>query len=289
MADSKAKITKFTSTTGSLTSNYVGKELGEIWGFETVGYFSADHVANGVETAQGTKTIYEYQGKLQKGSFKYGEGDIMYADLDGDGVVSSKAGTIDDHGDLKRIGNSTPRYEYSLRAGLEWKGLDFEFLLQGVGKRDMWTRSSLFLPFADGTQMSLFSYQMDYYTPDNTDAKYPRPYWGQYSGTINGLSNYTGCNNYYPQTKYLVDLSYLRVKNITVGYTLPQNWTKKAYIQKARIYFSVQNPLTFDNMDGIMDPETVGGWNTTGEIDTAYAGRTQPNFRTWSCGLQLTF
>ncbi len=289
LADSKAKITKFTSTTGSLTSNYVGKELGEIWGFETVGYFSADHVANGVETAQGNKSIYDYQGKLQKGSFKYGEGDIMYRDLDGDGVVSSKAGTIDDHGDLKRIGNTTPRYEYSLRAGLEWKGLDFEFLLQGVGKRDMWTRSSLFLPFADGTQMSLFNYQMDYYTPDNTDAKYPRPYWGQYSGTINGLSNYTGCNNYYPQTKYLVDLAYLRVKNITVGYTLPQNWTKKAYIQKARIYFSVQNPLTFDNMDGIMDPETVGGWNTTGAIDTAYAGRTQPNFRTWSCGLQLTF
>ncbi len=291
LSDSKSKITKWNTSTNLLTGNYEGKELGEIWGFETAdGYITADEAANGIMTSKGLVSVYDYQGKyLAKGNFVYGEGDIKYKDLDGDGTITTGKGTKDDHGDLKRIGNSLPRYEYSLRLGASYKGFDFEVLFQGIGKRDMWSTSSLLLPHVAGAQMNLFSDQLDYYTSDNTDAKFPRPYIGQTGSTVNGFSTYTGNNNYYPQTKYLANLAYLRVKNLTLGYSLPENLIKKIYLQKARIYFSVENLLTFDKIHGVMDPEMTGGWNTVDGIDTQYAGRATPFNRSWSCGVQVTF
>lgn len=292
ISDSRSQITRWNTSTGLLTGNYEGKELGEIWGFKTAdgnGYFTADEVRHGVVTAKGIKSIFDYQGTLQKGSFVYGEGDVKYQDLNGDGKVDTGKGTIDDHGDLVRIGNYMPRYEYSLRVGLGWKGIDFEVLFQGVGKRNMWTTSSLFIPHADGAQMNIFSDQLDYYTSDNQGAKFPRPYIGHTGSTVNGLSSNTGNNNFYPQSKYLANLAYLRLKNLTVGYTLPAKWTNKIYLNKARVYFSAENLLTFDKIDSVMDPEMTGGWNTVDGIDTQYAGRATPFCRILSFGVQITF
>ena len=283
LADSKAKITKWGTNTGAITGYYEGKEWGEIWGLKTAdAYFTADEVANGVVIYDGSRVgINEvYQKALYKSSFRYGEGDVKFEDLNQDGKVDSGKGTIDDHGDLIRIGNTTPRYEYSLRAGLQWKGLDFEFLFQGVGKREMWSQSSRVLPLTQGRSTNIFTDQLDYYTPENPDAKFPRPYIG-HTGSINGLSN--GANNYYSQTKYLCDMSYLRLKNVTLGYTLPKDWTMKATIEKARVYFSVQNLLTFDKLNGAIDPE----YNVSGTADTG--GRGNPFCRTWSCGVQISF
>ncbi|MDD2962022.1 MAG: TonB-dependent receptor [Muribaculaceae bacterium] len=293
ISDSKSKITSWNTSTNMLTGNYEGKELGEIWGFETAdGYFTADEVANGVMTSKGLVSIADYQGNyLKKGSFIYGEGDVKYKDLNGDGTVNTGDGTLENHGDLKRIGNFLPRYEYSFRVGAAYKGFDAEILFQGVGKRDFWTISSLFLPHTAGAQMNIFSNQLDYYTSENTDAKFPRPYINGSGSTVNGFSTYTGNNNFYPQSKYLANLSYLRIKNLTVGYTLPTDLTRKAFIEKARFYFSVENLVTFDNIDGVMDPELTGGWSTTSSEngDTSYAGRATPYTRSWSCGVQITF
>ncbi|MBQ2414197.1 MAG: TonB-dependent receptor [Rikenellaceae bacterium] len=283
LADSKAKITKWGTNTGAITGYYEGKEWGEIWGLKTAdAYFTADEAANGVVIYDGSRVgINEvYQKALYKGSFRYGEGDVKFEDVNQDGKIDSGKGTIDDHGDLIRIGNTTPRYEYSLRAGLQWKGLDFEFLFQGVGKREMWSQSSRVLPLTQGRSTNIFTDQLDYYTPENPDAKFPRP-WIGHTGSINGLSN--GANNYYSQTKYLCDMSYLRLKNVTLGYTLPKDWTMKATIEKARVYFSVQNLLTFDKLNGAIDPE----YNVSGTADTG--GRGNPFCRTWSCGVQISF
>ena len=292
LADSKSVITKWNASAGLLTGHYEGEQLGEIWGFETAdgtGYFTNVEVASGVETANGLVSIADYQGKLAKGSFVYGEGDIKYKDLDGNGVVDTGKGTIDDHGDLVRIGNDLPRYEYSLRTGAQIYDFDFEVLFQGVGKRDVWTTTSLILPHVAGAQMNIFSYQLDYYTPENQDAAFPRPYIGHTGSTVNGLSSYTGNNNFYPQTKYLSNFAYLRLKNLTVGYTLPQRLTNKVFIQKARVYASAENLLTFDHVHHRIDPESTGGWNTVGGIDTQYAGRSTPFCRVWSFGVQVTF
>ena len=290
VADAKSKITRWNESTGLLTGNYVGKELGEVWGFKTAdGYFTAAEASNGVQTDAGLVSIDDYQGNLEKGAFVYGEGDIKYQDLDGDGNVNSGDGTIDDHGDLVRIANYLPRYEYSLRAGLGWKGIDFEVLFQGVGKRSMWSTTSLLMPHVEGAQMNIFEDQLDYYTPENPDAKFPRPFIGHKNGSINGLSYSSGNNNYYPQTKYLANLAYLRLKNLTLGYSLPQNWIESVKLTKARIYFSVDNLLTFDKLGGVMDPEMTGGWNTTSGIDVSMAGRATPFCRMWSFGVQVSF
>ena len=142
--------------------------------------------------------------------------------------------------------------------------------------------------------MNIFRNQLDYWTEDNQNAKFPRPYINGNTTSVNGLPN-TGNNNYYQQTKYLANLAFLRVKNLTIGYTLPQALTQKVNLEKVRVYFSAQNLLTFDHIGGVMDPELTGGWSTVGGsnsrngIDLAYMGRAVPYNRQWSCGVQITF
>lgn len=287
LSDAKSEITKWNNTTGALNSWYKGKKLGEIWGFETDRYFNSSDV-----NPDGTlKTGTPDQSYLQNGSFRFGAGDIKYKDLSNDGKIDTGKGTIDDHGDLKRIGNQLPRYEYSLRVGAMLKGFDVEVLLQGVGKRDMWSTSSLFVPHAAGAQMNIFENQLDYWTESNQNARFPRPYINGAFGSLSGLPGNSGCNNFAPQTKYLNNLAYLRVKNFTVGYTLPQNLTRKIFVEKLRFYFSAQNLFTFDHIDGVMDPECTGGSSKTytNGMDMTMAGRAMPFNRQWSCGLQITF
>lgn len=287
LSDAKSEITKWNNTTGALNSWYKGKKLGEIWGFETDRYFNSSDV-----NPDGTlKTGTPDQSYLQNGSFRFGAGDIKYKDLNNDGKIDTGKGTIDDHGDLKRIGNQLPRYEYSLRVGAMLKGFDVEVLLQGVGKRDMWSTSSLFIPHAAGAQMNIFENQLDYWTESNQNARFPRPYINGAFGSLSGLPGNSGCNNFAPQTKYLNNLAYLRVKNFTVGYTLPQNLTRKIFVEKLRFYFSAQNLFTFDHIDGVMDPECTGGSSRTytNGMDMTMAGRAMPFNRQWSCGLQITF
>lgn len=287
LSDAKSEITKWNNTTGALNSWYKGKKLGEIWGFETDRYFNSSDV-----NPDGTlKTGTPDQSYLQNGSFRFGVGDIKYKDLNKDGKIDTGKGTIDDHGDLKRIGNQLPRYEYSLRVGAMLKGFDVEVLLQGVGKRDMWSTSSLFIPHAAGAQMNIFENQLDYWTESNQNARFPRPYINGAFGSLSGLPGNSGCNNFAPQTKYLNNLAYLRVKNFTVGYTLPQNLTRKIFVEKLRFYFSAQNLFTFDHIDGVMDPECTGGSSKsyTNGMDMTMAGRAMPFNRQWSCGLQITF
>lgn len=287
LSDAKSEITKWNNTTGALNSWYKGKKLGEIWGFETDRYFNSSDV-----NPDGTlKTGTPDQSYLQNGSFRFGAGDIKYKDLNKDGKIDTGNGTIDDHGDLKRIGNQLPRYEYSLRVGAMLKGFDVEVLLQGVGKRDMWSTSSLFIPHAAGAQMNIFENQLDYWTESNQNARFPRPYINGAFGSLSGLPGNSGCNNFAPQTKYLNNLAYLRVKNFTVGYTLPQNLTRKIFVEKLRFYFSAQNLFTFDHIDGVMDPECTGGssMSYTNGMDMTMAGRAMPFNRQWSCGLQITF
>ena len=222
---------------------------------------------------------------------------MKFKDLDGNGVIDGGKGTADNHGDLKVIGNFLPRYEYSFHLGGSWKGIDLDLFFQGVGKRDAWTISSMNFPLMRKADLALYAHQTSYnkvrfsadyktikgYDIDQSN-KYPRLYPGNEGiGTISGIEN--GTNNYYPQSRYLTDMSYLRLKNVTVGYTLPTELTRKAYIQKARIYFSASNLfLLYKGNDLPVDPEInagaglkFGGW-----------GRTAPITRTFSFGMQVT-
>ena len=189
------------------------------------------------------------------------------------------------------LGNTTPRYQYSFRLGGEWKGFDLSVYFQGVGKRDYWSTSAFVVPFSRGAD-AIYANQTSYvtqaqYESKNIDqsARYPRMYPGNSGqGTISSSVISGGNNNFYPQTKYLLNLSYLRMKDVTLGYSLPQDVLKKANIDKVRFYMTIYNALDIINhtKDAGIDPEMMSGSNES-------FGRAEPYARTISCGLQLTF
>lgn len=295
-ADAVTKITKYGST-NSINSWYVGKTYGEIWGYETDRLYQVDdfvYDGNGdliKVTSEDGYTIHQLsdpnaptQGKLQSGNFVFGPGDVKFKDLNGDGVINDGSRLVDDHGDLKVIGNSTPRYEYSFRAGANFKGIDLNIFLQGIGKREVWGNGFLAIPgfqASDGAMPQAIA--GDFWREDRTDAFYPAPY--NMGGASSGL-------NMQVQSRYLLNMAYLRIKNITLGYTLPQAMTDKVRLNKVRIYASLENFFTFDKLGDLpIDPEEVAGysmWNTS-NYNLGRTGVGVPTFKSASMGLQLGF
>jgi len=307
LADAKTKITKYGSTQ-SIDSWYVGKTYGEIWGYETdrlfqVSDFEYDSagklirvtVPNEAGTANYTVNKMTdpnapVQGRLQAGNFLFGPGDVKFKDLNGDGYINPGnrllvgADGKPDHGDLKVIGNSTPRYEYSFRAGIDYKGFDASVFIQGVGKRDVWGDGFLAIPgynSSDGAIPQAFA--GDFWREDRTDAFYPAPY--NQAGSSTTL-------NMQVQSRYLLDMSYLRIKNITVGYSLPSNLLNRIHLSKLRVYASLENFFTFDKLGTLpIDPEEISGysmWNET-NYNLGRTGVGVPTFKSASVGLQLNF
>ena len=124
---------------------------------------------------------------------------------------------------------------------MDYKGIDLGIFLQGVGKRDYWGSGSIVIPGFNYLE-AWYTHQLDYWTPENTDAFYPRL-------TNNGQSN--NARNFLRQTRYLLDMSYCRVKNVTLGYTFPENWMRKIHLQKLRVYLSLENLFEFDHMGDV--------------------------------------
>lgn len=315
IGDSKTKVHKWNNDSklighpGSVSYAYEGETWGDIWGFETDRYFTEDDfdgaiIKNNQVTGWNYKSGVASQVGLQTDNFVYGPGDVKYKDLNGDGVIDGGKGTLEDHGDLKVIGNTMPRYEYSFHIGGAYKGFDIDLFFQGVGKRDMWTQSSFVFPEMRAPDLAIYDNQTSYniydYTVTNNTLTvtkntisqsndFPTLYPGnEYSGNVVGLTGEGGCHNYYPQTKYLVNMSYLRLKNITLGYTLPKFLIKKAYLEKVRIYGSVNNLCLLHKGSGDLpiDPEVNAG---QGLLSYGTWGRTYPITRSWSFGIQVTF
>ena len=136
LSDYQASITKFSNPTKLLGTHYVGEKLNEIWGYVSNGLFQSDEDAKAAD-----------QSYLSGGS--WGAGDVKYEDLNNDGKIDIGKNTLDDSGDRKIIGNSTPRYSYGITAGFDYKGFDFEMFWQGIGKRDYWLGGSQFWGFTD--------------------------------------------------------------------------------------------------------------------------------------------
>lgn len=313
LSDARTKIQKWNNPAGTLytynpaNSNYTeGQYYGDIWGFETDRYFEKSDFTG--KNADGS-WIYAQgvadQTGLQSGSFVYGPGDVKFKDLNGDGKIDGGKGTVNDHGDLKVIGNALPRFEYSLRLGAAWKGFDLDIFFQGVGQRKMWSTGSLFLPQTQ-SNLGVYTHQLNHnsYIVDaagnitdweiNQDNDYPNMFsGGSGTGKISNIGR--GCYNFYPQSKYLINMAYLRVKNLTLGYTIPQNLTRKCYIEKARIYFSGENLFFLYNgaKKYHMDPEINQSYSSSARagVDDGYAafGRTVPMQRSYSFGIQVTF
>ncbi len=282
LADALTIVTKHPRQTSSVIdgSNYEGKIIGEIWGFTTDRLFQESDFNEDGTLVDGIAS-QSYFEKSSGYGYKYGPGDVKYKDLDGDGEITWGDKTVDNHGDWSRIGNTTPRYEYNFKIGLDWKGVDLNIFFQGVGSRQYWATGTMMIPGWNFSEGTYYAHQTDYWTPENTDAFYAR------LAETNQPGQYSAAGfNYLCQTRYLLDMSYLRLKNITVGYSLPSKVLKKMNFQKFRVYFSAENVCEIDHLGDLpIDPETE---TSAGDGGAMGFGRIYPFTRQISCGLQIS-
>lgn len=288
--DFKTIVTKYPSAADPSNSAtyYQGKVLGEIWGYKTDGLYQVDDFVweNGIikqtllPNGQSKNTLVEgvaNQYILESGLFKYGPGDVKFKDINNDGVIDYGTNTVGSSGDRTVIGNTTPRYQYGFRVGADWKGIDIDLFFQGVGKRSIWATGNMVLPGFYGAEAN-YSHTMDYWTPENTQAFYPRPV--EHAQAVKW--------NYVPNDRYLLNAAYLRLKTLNIGYSLPKSLLSKVKIEKLRVYFSAENLFELDKMGDIpIDPEL--DWTTNTSKDGRSFGRSYPYRRTLSFGVQLQF
>ena len=175
---------------------------------------------------------------------RYQPGDIKYKDLSGPEGVPD--GRITPEYDRTVLGSSIPRYTYSVRGNLGWRGIDFSFVLQGVGKCSGYLEGSARHALQDmaAYPQKVHLERYNVVTNPNPKASYPR------------LTYNTGFNQNTFSTFWLEDASYLRVKNVQLGYTFPEKWMKKARIDNFRVYASADNLFTFSKFFYAYDPET---------------------------------
>src|SRR5690625_3993239 len=306
LADAVVRVYGYTSLR-TIGSNYDGRVYGEIWGYETDRLYQYDDFeldANGnpqlIDLTEEMTNWYTsgggqayklkgdnpvYQPRMQNSAnFFFGPGDVKFKDLNGDGEIDNGDGTIDNPGDMKVIGNSTPRYEYGFRIGADFKGFDLGVFFQGVAKRDLWGAGFLAIPgfhASDGAMPEAIV--SNYWRPDHTDAFYPAAF--NNAGAAN-------VNNMQVQSRYLLDMSYMRIKNLTLGYTLPQVLMNRVNGNYLRVYVSLENFFTWDNLRGLpIDPEEVPGVSifNSSNYNSGRTGVGIPTFKSASFGVQLNF
>lgn len=292
LSDSRTWITKFDNPTRNLTQYYEGQEIGEIWGLQSDGLFhSKDEIA-----------VLDETEIIPWGSLEIVEGWPKYKDLDGDHRITKGSTTVDDPGDLSVIGNSAPRFRFGLNLSAEWNGFDVAVFLQGIGKRDFYPQSYLYWGFYQQPYSGGQLHTFDFYRPtsdsevdmakhsqsyiaaglanQNLDAKYPvLQSWLADKNLGTRIDQAMGLA--IPQTGYMLNAAYLRVKNITIGYTLPQEWVRKAKLSRVRVFVSGDNLCEWSGVKPYFDPESI--------TDTSAFGYVYPFSRQYSFGLNVTF
>lgn len=275
LSDYKSVITKYDNENKTFAKDYYeGMKIGEIWGYVTDGLFQTDEEAK----AYAEKVDLSYVLKGQTGGWQ--AGDVKFVDLDGDGKVGIGSNNVDNPGDRKILGNSLPSFSYGISASAQWNGFDVSAFFQGTGNH-YWYPAGQSMPFWGPYSYPYLSFLQkdflaDVWTAENTDAYFPRAMAYSASGGV--LSNVND--------RYLQNLRYLRFKNLTVGYTLPQSWTGKARIESVRIYFTGENLCYWSPLkkhSRYVDPEAA--------IDRsdAYNNAYYPWQKSFLFGIDVTF
>ena len=273
LSDSKSEIIKYDSNKSKLLSTYYeGQELGEIWGYVVDDFYSANDF-------ESTDSWILKDGVTSIDGISPRPGDIKFKNLrDEEGkinIITSGNNTLENPGDRKVIGNTTPRYLFGLNLGANYAGFDLNVFIQGTGQRDYWLTNNLVLPLYPNFKFTpLYEGLENYwkpvdmaagdYTCANPNAEYPRIY-GNYGNQS---------SNFRESDKYLSDASYLRIKNVTLSYTFPKSLISKVSLQSLKAFVSVENLATFSSLPKGIDPETLS-WN-------------YPAFRTVSLGFNLS-
>lgn len=265
LSDVKNRITDLAGNSPDLSGDQVrmlGYPIDAFYGYIAEGLMTPEDF----EISDNVNHVYDLPKVPVILGNTYQPGDIKYKDISGpDGVPD---GRITPEYDKTVIGSNIPRYTYSLRGDFGWKNLDFSFVIQGVGKCDGYLTGSARHAFQDMAAYPQKIHLQRYNVVSNPDpnAPYPR------------LTYNTNFNQTTFSTYWLEDASYLRLKNIQIGYTFPQKWMKKARINNFRIYFSADNLLTASDFFYAYDPETP-----------VSSGGYYPQVKTFVFGLNITF
>ena len=284
LGDYQRTITKYENPNKLISDPYEGKKMGEIWGYHVEGLFKTDKEAAEYQKNIDDRTVNNrvYSSKVD-GFLR--AGDVRFADLNGDGIIGAGSGTVDDPGDRMVIGNTTPRYTYSFRLSGNWNNFDASIFFQGVGKRDWYPAysassqgaNSFWGPYSfPSTSFVHVDFPNNAWTEDNRNAYFPR---------IRGYQSYSGGSLGTVNDRYLQRISYLRFKNLSLGYTIPLN---KNILERIRIYVSGENlyywsPLKKYNKT--IDPELAISSST-------YSNNTGSGYaypRVYTVGVDITF
>lgn len=281
LADYQSTIDKYNNPEKKLGDDYYyeGMKVGEIWGYETEGFFTSAE-----DIASHAKQPYFYAGAT---AGQWLPGDIKFKDLNNDHVIDYGNNTVDNPGDQRIIGNSEPRFLYSFNLSGDWNNFFVSAFFQGVGKQDWWP----------GSEASYFW------------GMYNRPYNDMPKSHLGNIWSEENPNTYFPrlrgyaseepyaelnlkQTRYLQNIAYIRMKNIQIGYILPQSLISKIRMQNAKIYLSGENlwswsPLYKHSKD--LDVEAVKGSDRDLTEGTSGNGYNYPILKSVSLGLSVTF
>jgi len=277
LSDNKTVITRYNNPTKSLTDYYEGMRVGEIWGYETLGFFdSNDEYQTHADQRRVQSFIYGLNGHPLAG-------DIKFNDRNSDKIISAGTNTVDAPGDMRIIGNSSPRYAYGFTLNTSWNGIGVSVFIQGIGMRQFWpgSESGNFWGFYNRWNQPVYQHIYgNYWTPENRDAYFPRPV------AYEALSDNRELG--VAQTRYLQDASYTRLKNLTLSYDIPAAVIKRAAgLRQVKFFFSGQNLMEWTKLSAAFDPEAIGdeadGTTSNGK------GFVYPIQRSYTVGLDINF
>ncbi len=302
LSDARSWITRFDNPNKSILQYYEGMELGEIWGLTSNGLFKDEKEIKALdETAI-----------IPWGALQIVPGWPKYIDRDNNGKIE-KGYVLGDTKDLSIIGNSNPRYRYGADINLGWNGFDLRAFFQGVGKRDYYPLDYLYWGHYQQPYGGTYKHLLDFYRP-TTDgpvdmAKHSKSYIeaGLANQNLNSkfpiLQSWLADRNLgtridnaeglaIPQTGYMLNAAYLRLKNLTIGYTLPQSLVSKIKLSMLRVFFSGENITEWSPLKKYFDPESVNlniFNDPTSGSPRSGNGMGYPFQRTYSFGINLTF
>lgn len=270
LSDAVSEVTEYANETNTDPKEqwYTGKKVGEIWGYR----------ADGLIQTQEEADAYNEKYDLSFISGKpWTPGDVKYRDLNGDKKINNGKNQLGDMGDMTVIGNTTPRYQYTINGSISWKGLSLSMMFQGVAKRD-WNPGTAPYFWGSGAyaQVTVFKEHLDYWSESNPNAYYPKPYIHT-AGGVTPFRNKTMTTS----DRYIQSGAYCRLKNVTLSYDLPAAWVNKVGLDKVQVFFSGENLLTFTPLKGMFDPEAI----FTGNSYQSEAGKNYPMNRVLSFGV----
>lgn len=280
LADNRSVITKYNNPNKLLNDYYEGQVIGEIWGYTTEGFFvdQADIDSHAKQSPQFTAAA----------NGVWAPGDIKFADLNGDGLINSGTNRVSDPGDRSIIGNNAPRYTYGITLGANWNNFYFTSFFQGVMQQDWYPsrEAEFFWGQYNRPYNKVPTFQLgNIWTPENPDAYFPR-YMSR--AAASNTTRTLGA----PQTRYLQRVSYIRLKNIQFGYSLPKTLISKIGANDARVYFSGENLWTNSPLHKLikhLDVENTGPSDQLFTSSNAGDGYNYPMLKSYSIGLNIVF